>query len=492
MPDHTDPADREAAAAATASDWNAETLRAALGQAAEWTIDYRSHVEERPVFPAVAPGDVRRALAAAPPRSAEPFERVLADFDEHIVSGLTHWNHPGFLAYFSSSTRAPSIVAELLVAAVGVNAMLWRTSPAATEVERTAVDWLRQAVGLPESFTGLIFDTASTATFTALLAARERAGAGVRDDGLPGGPALAVYTSEQSHSSVEKSAMAAGLGRRAVRRIETDAAFRMRPEALEAAITDDLEAGIRPAMVCATIGTTSTASVDPVPALRSIADRYGVWLHVDAAYAGPAAMVPEQRPLFRGWETADSVVLNPHKWLGTSLDCSVLLYRDAAPFRASLALTPTYLESEDDETNLMDIGLALGRRFRGLKLWVLFRCVGTDGLAETMRSHIAMAAAAAARLVEGGVFELAAPVSFSTVCFRANLEGDPAGADRWNRDILRRVNAGGRSFLSHTELDGRYTVRLSVGSVHTEERHLDEVLEALHRAAADLSPGEPG
>lgn len=482
MPDHTP----------DHTDWSGETLRAALGRAADWTVDYRERVEERPVLPDVVPGDVRRALAKAPPRAAEPFERVLADFDEHIVSGLTHWNHPGFLAYFSSSTRAPSIVAELLVAAVGVNAMLWRTSPAATEVERTAVDWLRQAVGLPDTFSGLIFDTASTATFTALLAAREGAGDGVRDDGLPGGPALAVYTSEQSHSSVEKSAIAAGLGRASVRRIETDAAFRMRPEALEAAIADDLEKGIRPAMVCATIGTTSTASVDPVAEVAAVARRHGVWLHVDAAYAGPAAMVSEQRAHFRGWEAADSIVLNPHKWMGTSLDCSVLLYRDVAPFRASLALTPTYLESEDDETDLMDIGLALGRRFRGLKLWVLFRCVGTDGLAETMRRHIAMAESAAARLVEGGVFELAAPVSFSTVCFRAAREGDPAGEERWNRDILARVNAGGRSFLSHTELDGRYTVRLSVGSVHTEERHLDEVLEALHVAAADLSPGEPG
>ncbi|WP_419949416.1 pyridoxal phosphate-dependent decarboxylase family protein [Candidatus Palauibacter sp.] len=475
------------------ADWSPEALRGALEQAAEWTIDYRRRVGELPVFPTVEPGRVRRALGDHPPLEPDPFEGILADFDEHIVSGLTHWNHPGFLAYFSSSTRAPSIVAELLVAAVGVNAMLWRTSPAATEVERTAVDWLRQAVGLPPSFSGLILDTASTATFTALLAARELAGTRVRSDGLAGGPALAVYTSEQSHSSVEKSALAAGLGHRSVRRIEVDEAFRMRPEALDAAITEDLANGVRPAMVCATIGTTSTASVDPVEALAAVTRRHGVWLHVDAAYAGPAAMLPEQRGRFRGWEEADSIVLNPHKWLGTSLDCSVLLYRDVAPFRASLALTPTYLESEDDETDLMDIGLALGRRFRGLKLWVLFRCVGTDGLAGTLRRHIEMAESAAGRLVEGGVFRLAAPVSFSTVCFRAATAGaDPEAEDRWNRDILSRVNAGGRSFLSHTELGGRYVLRLSVGSVHTEERHLDEALEALHRAADELSPGGPG
>ena len=495
--DQTPAAGDRAGTDPASADWSSELLRDALERAAAWTLDYRSRVGEFPVFPAIEPGRVRRALGDRPPRSPDSFERVLADFDAHIVPGLTHWNHPGFLAYFSSSTRAPSVAAELLIAAVGVNAMLWRTSPAATEVERTAVDWLRQAVGLPAAFSGLILDTASTGTFTALLAARERAGTEVRDRGLAEGPSLAVYTSEQSHSSVEKAALAAGLGRRAVRHIETDDAFRMRPEALEAAIERDVARGVRPALACATIGTTSTASVDPVEPVAAVTRRHGVWLHVDSAYAGPAAMIPEQRPRFRGWEAADSIILNPHKWMGTSLDCSVLLYRDATPFRASLALTPAYLESEDEETDLMDIGLALGRRFRGLKLWLLFRCVGTEGLATTMRRHIAMAEAAAARLVERGVFRLAAPVSFSTVCFRAAARDNAAGRDaeaedRWNRGILARVNAGGRSFLSHTELGGRYTLRLSVGSVHTRERHLDEALEALHRAADELSPGGPG
>lgn len=508
MPNHAERGDPAGAAVQpdpASVDWSPEALRDALHEAVEWAVDYRRRVGELPVFPDIEPGRVRQALGKRPPREPQPFARVLADFDEHIVSGLTHWNHPGFLAYFSSCARGPSVAAELLIASVGVNAMLWRTSPAATEVERTAVDWLRQAVGLPAAFSGLILDTASTGTFTALLAARDRAGRRVREEGLAGGPAIAVYTSEQSHSAIDKSALAAGLGHRSVRRIAVDDAFRMRPEALETAIARDVANGVRPALVCATIGTTSTASVDPLEALATVTRRYGVWLHVDAAYAGPAAMLPEQRGRFRGWEAADSIVLNPHKWLGTSLDCSVLLYRDVAPFRASLALTPAFLESEDDETDLMDVGLALGRRFRGLKLWMLFRCVGTDGLIATMRRHIATAEAAAARLVEGGVFRLAAPVSFSTICFRAVVGGaaaDGAGADgagtggdaarkaeeRWNRAILGRVNAGGRSFLSHTELDGRYTLRLSVGSVHTEERHVDEALEALHRAADELSP----
>ena len=469
------------------SDWDPETLEAALSLASAWAVEYRRRVEDYPVLPDVRPGDVRARLGGRPPREPEPFAQVLADFDERIVPALTHWNHPGFLAYFSSCTRGPSVVAELLIAAVGVNAMLWRTSPAATEVEQVAVDWLRQAVGLPDRFAGIILDTASTSTFTALLAARERAGSEVRELGVAGSPDLVLYTSAESHSSVEKAAIAAGLGRRSVRRVEVDESFGMRPEALEAAMNADVDRGARPAMVCATVGTTSTGSVDPVAQIAEIAGRHEAWLHVDAAYAGPAAMLPELRPLFDGWEEADSIVLNPHKWLGTSLDCSVLLFRDPTPFRAALALTPAYLESGAEETNLMDFGLPLGRRFRGLKLWVLFRCVGTDGLAQTLRRHVEMASGAADRLRVGGVFELAAPVSFSTVCFRAVGGGDPEEQDRRNREILRQVNAEGRVFLSHTELDGRYTLRLSVGSVHTEPRHLDEALDALDRAADSVA-----
>ena len=471
------------------SDWSSDELRQALRRASEWTIGYRDRVAEFPVLPHVEPGDVRSQLAKGPPIEAEPFERVLADFDEYVVPGLTHWNHPGFLAYFSAATRGPSIAAELLIAAVGVNAMLWRTSPAATEVEVVAVDWLRQAVGLPEAYSGLIFDTASTSTFTALLAAREHARSDVREDGLTDGPRLMLYTSEQSHSSVEKSAIAAGLGRRSIRRIEVDGEFRMKPAALEEAITEDSQKGALPTMICATVGTTSTASVDPVHEIGEVARKFGAWLHVDAAYAGSAAILPELAPNFVGWERADSIVINPHKWLGTSLDCSVLLYRDPTPFRSSLALTPAYLESEQANSNLMDIGVPLGRRFRGLKLWILFRCVGLKGLAQSIRTHIEIAQTAAARLDASPRFELAAPVSFSTVCFRAVGLGDTEAEDHWNRDILSQVNAEGRVFLSHTELEDRYTLRLSVGSVHTQPEHVREALDALDRAANDLMPG---
>ncbi|MCG8468167.1 MAG: pyridoxal-dependent decarboxylase [Gemmatimonadetes bacterium] len=473
-------------------DWSSSELREALASAAEWVLAYREGVESRPVFPNVEPGEIQARLGAEPPARPDPFDRVLADFSEDIVPGLTHWNHPGFMAYFASCARGPSVAAELLIAAVGVNAMLWRTSPAATEVELVAVDWLRQALGLPADFRGVILDTASTSTFTALLAARERAGDDVRRRGLFDAPALTVYTSEQSHSSIDKAAMAAGLGLASVRRVAVDERFRMRPEALSEGIDADLAAGARPSFVCATVGTTSTASADPVRAIADVVRRHDdLWLHVDAAYAGSAALAPELRDPFDGWELADSIVVNPHKWMGTSLDCSVLFFRDPTPFRASLALTPAYLESEEaPATNLMDFGLSLGRRFRGLKLWTLFRCVGTDALADTFRGHVRMAADAADRLTSSGRFELAAPVSFSTICVRAVGAGEPDELDAGNRDILRRVNEGDSVFLSHTELDGRYTLRLSVGSAHTEPRHVESAVEALIRAADDLARTE--
>lgn len=486
------------AADGTVRDWSAETLRDALDRTTRWLLGYRDRVGSLPVFPRTRPGDIRAALPERAPRGPEPFERVLEDFERLIVPGLTHWNHPGFLAYFASATRGPSVAAELMIAAVGVNAMLWRTSPAATELEVVVVDWLREALGLPGGFRGVILDTASTSSFTALLAARERAGDRVRERGLAGGPPLAAYVSEQAHSSLEKAAIAGGLGRAAVRRIPTDDRFRMDVGALARAIADDRSRGVRPALVGATVGTTSTASVDPVAAIAGVAEEAGAWLHVDAAYAGSAALLPETRGLFEGWERADSIVVNPHKWLGTSLDCSVLLFRDPGPFRESLALTPAYLESRDGEVvNLMDFGLPLGRRFRALKLWVLFRCVGVDGLAASLRQDIERARWFANRIERHPRFRLAAPPSFSTVCFRAEPDGAPpsdARADALNRRVLERVNRRGRVFLSHTELGGRYVLRLSIGSVHTRPTHVEAALSELDAAVeAELgSPGGPG
>ncbi len=473
---------------AAAADWSREELAEALARGVEWVLDYRDRVGSLPVFPRVEPGEVRARLPSSPPRSGAGFARILEELDAVVVPGLTHWNHPRFMAYFPSSSAGPSIAAELLIAALGVQAMLWRTSPAATELELLAVDWLRQAVGLPDDFRGVILDTASTGSFTALLAAREVAGRDVRERGLlgrPEHPRLALYVSELAHSSLEKAAIAAGLGRESVRHVPTDERFRMDPAALSAALARDAERGVRPAMVCATIGTTSAASVDPVAPIAAAAARHGAWLHVDAAYSGPAAMLPEVRGEFAGWELADSIVINPHKWMGTPVDCSVLLFRDPAPFRRSLALTPAYLESEHEEvTNLMDFGVALGRRFRGLKLWMLFRAFGTEGLGGILRSHIGWARAAASRLEADGRFELAAPVGFATVCFRAVPRGDrdPVRGDELSRRVLGAVNAEGRAFISHAILGGRYTLRLSIGSVHTRESDVDAALESLFRA----------
>jgi len=488
--------DGSAADAETGRDWSPAELREALELTTRWLLDYRDRVGTLPVLSRARPGEVR--LPATAPRGAEPFGRVLEDFDRIIVPGLTHWNHPGFLAYFASATRGPSVAAELMIAAVGVNAMLWRTSPAATELELVVVDWLREALGLPDAYRGVILDTASTSSFTALLAARERAGDRVRDHGLADGPRLALYVSEQAHSSLEKAAIAAGLGRSAVRRIPTDGSFRMDVAALARAVDADIAEGTRPTLIGATVGTTSTASVDPVGDIATVAERVGAWLHVDAAYAGSAALLPEQRHWFAGWERADSIVVNPHKWLGTSLDCSVLLFRDPAPFREALALTPAYLESEHGEAvNLMDFGLPLGRRFRALKLWVLFRCVGTEGLAASLREHIELARGFANDIEADPRFGLAAPLRFGTVCFRARPAGGAASgarSDELNRRVLERVNRRGRVFLSHTELDGRYTLRLSIGSVHTRDSHVREALSELEMAyeAERESPGGPG
>jgi len=488
MSDTTNPSIARSAGACPAIDWSSDELARALAAASEWAVRYRERVADFPVFPDVAPGETRALLPQSPPRRPESFDSVLEDFDRIVVPRLTHWNHPGFLAYFSSAARGPSVVAELLIAAVGVNAMLWRTSPAATELELVVTDWLRQAVGLPAGFQGVILDTASSSSFAALLAARERAGENVREHGVGGQGAvpLTTYVSDQAHSSIEKAVIAAGLGQASVRRIPSDGRFRMDVDALERALAADVAGGARPMLIGATLGTTSTASTDPVADIADIADETGAWLHVDAAYAGSAAMIPEARAPFQGWERADSIVINPHKWLGTSLDCSVLLFRDPDPFREALSLTPEYLTSQDDDgTNLMEFGLPLGRRFRALKLWMLFRCVGTEGLADMLRSHIAMAADFAARLEADERFELVAPVQFSTVCFRAlppSIGGETLDGDEMNRRVLGRVNRTGRVFLSHTELAGRYTIRLSIGSVHTQDDDIDAALRDLGEA----------
>lgn len=450
---------------------------------AEWIADYRRRLPSLPVLPNLEPGDVLARLPERAPESPEPLEALLSDLDRLIVPGLTHWNHPGFLAYFSSSSSDPGVLAEFIAAALNVNAMLWKTAPAASELETRMIDWIRQFTGLPSGFEGVLQDTASSSSFTALLAARERAMPGTREHGLyaPGSVAgrPRVYQSDQAHSSMDKAAIAAGIGLAGIRRIPSDGDFRMDPQALRNQLGADRSSGDLPVLVCATLGTTSTASVDPVAEIAGICAEHGVWLHVDAAYAGPAAALPELEPLFAGWERADSIVLNPHKWLTTPIDCSVLLFRDSEAVRRSLSSTPVYLETGVEARNLMDYGLPLGRRFRALKLWFLFRRTGAEALRDMLRDHIALAAGFADWVRDEDRYQLAAPVSFSTVCFRAVppdaevSESDPRRWNAWNRTLLNEVNRRGRVFLSHTELLGQYVLRLAVGSAWVRQEDLD-------------------
>jgi aromatic-L-amino-acid decarboxylase len=445
-------------------------------EAIDWIADYLSHPGRYPVLPRVAPGQLLDALPKSGPEQGEPMERLLDDFRRLIVPAVTHWNHPGFMAYFANTSPGPGILAELLTASLNANAMLWKTSPAATELEQAALDWLREWMGLPAGWFGIIYDTASTSSMHAIAAAREMADPEARPLGASRG--LTLYTSEQAHSSIEKGAMAIGVGQRNVRKIPVDAEFRMRPEALAQAVEADLAAGLRPFCVAATVGTTSTTSIDPVPAIADVAERHGLWLHVDAAYAGSAAIVPELRHILAGVERADSLVVNPHKWLFTPVDLSAFYTRRPEILRRAFSLVPEYLRTAEDPraVNYMDYGVPLGRRFRALKLWFVMRYFGRQRMAEIIRSQIAWARELADAVDADPRFERAAPAPFSVVNFRYK------GTDDENRRLLEAVNASGRFFLSHTVLDGKFTLHLAIGNLGTTRDHVMQAWETIRRA----------
>jgi aromatic-L-amino-acid decarboxylase len=433
-------------------------FRADGAAALEWAARYLEGVRELPVLSRVEPGAVRAALPAAPPDEPEPFTAVLQDLDDVLLPGITHWNHPRFFAYFAISGSEPGILAELLAATLNVNAMLWRTSPAATELEELVLDWVAQLMGLPDGLHGHIEDTASTSTLAALAAAREL---------RPGG---VVLCSEQAHSSVEKAARILGLE---ARKVAVDDEFRMRPDAVARAL-EDAEA----AAVVATVGTTSTTSVDPVPAIADLAEQAGAWLHVDAAYAGSAMVCEELRWAFEGCERADSLVVNPHKWLFTPVDCSCLFSRRPEVLRRAFSLVPEYLRSDEDATNLMDYGPALGRRFRALKLWAVIRCYGRSGLQERIREHVRLAQLFASWVEAEPGWDVVAPVPFSAVCFRHE------GSDEENRAIVERANATGEVFLSPTVLRDRTVLRLAIGNLRTTRADVERAWAVLRDAAA--------
>ncbi|HVR46975.1 MAG TPA: pyridoxal-dependent decarboxylase [Candidatus Binatia bacterium] len=468
-----------------------DALRDDLNRVAAWIGRYYEHPEEHRVLPDVKPGDVAAVLPAEAPESAEPLARILDDFERIVVPATTHWNHPRFFAYFATSAAPAAVAAEALAAALDVKAMLWRTSPAATELEEVTMRWLGRLLGLPRDWTGVIYDTASVAGFTALAAAREALGLAIREEGMAGRelPPLRVYVTGETHSHVEKAAIALGVGRNNVVRVACDETFRMRPDALTASIEADLAAGMRPLAIVATVGTTSTTSIDPLLEIAEIAGQHGVWLHVDAAYAGIAAIVPEFRGLLDGVERADSLVVNPHKWLFVPMDCSVLFLKDEAVVRRAFSIVSEYvlMTPESDATNYMDYGLQLGRRFRALKLWFVLRSLGAQGIRERLRAHVALAQELARWIRDEPNWGILAPHPLSVVCFRYAPPGlNEAELDALNAAVVEAVNGTGEVFISHTKIRGRYAIRLAIGNLRTTRSDVEHAWRLLKREAAAM------
>jgi len=476
-------------------DLDPDIFRSEAHRLVDWISRYLEGAERYPVLSRVRPGEIRSALPPAPPPLGEPLEAILADVERIIVPGLTHWNHPGFFAYFANSSPGPAVLAEALAAAFNANAMLWKTAPAATELEQVVLDWLRQMLGLPAGLFGVIQDTASTSTLVALAAAREAVpGLDVRRRGLVGQARLRMYASDQAHSSVEKAGIVLGIGQDGLRTIPVDDEYRMQTAELARAIAEDRAAGFTPFAVTATVGTTSTTSIDPVPAIAEVCAREGLWLHVDTAYAGSAAVVPELRWVLAGCERADSLVVNPHKWMFVPVDLSVLYTRRPEVVRQAFSVLPEYLKTAEEAAapNLMDYGVSLGRRFRALKLWMVIRAFGAEGIAARIREHVRLAGLFRGLVEADPRFEIAAPSPLSVVCFRARFPGtSPEEQDRRNAEMMEAVNATGEAYLSHTKLKGRTVLRLAVGNLRTEERHVRRAFELLKAGGASGAPPGP-
>ena len=467
-----------ATASQPASDWQAyvEDFRRAGHQTVDWIAEYLTNVADMPVLAQTKPGELLDALPKSAPEKGEPFDAILRDFDRLVLPAVTQWNHPRFFAYFACSGSTPAILGEMLAAALNTNGLHWKTSPAVAELEQRALDWLRQWIGVPEGWFGIVYDTASTSSMHAVVCARELADpeartAGSRND-------LVLYTSDQSHMSIEKGAIAVGVGQKNIRKVPSDAEFRMRADMLATMVEEDKRAGKRPFCVVATVGTTSSTSIDPVPQIADVAEQHGLWLHVDAAYAGAAAILPEQRHIMAGVERAHSLVFNAHKWLFTPIDLSAFYTRRPDILRRAFSLTPDYLKTQDDPRahNLMDYGVPLGHRFRALKLWFVMRYFGRERVEAILRSHIQWAQDFAALVDAHPKFERMAPTPLSVVCFRYK------GSDDENRAILERVNASGRMFIASTVLNGKLTLRLAIGHLETNWRDVQEAWELLQKA----------
>lgn len=460
-------------------------FRATAHRAVDWISDYLDHVDAYPVLSRVKPGEIAAAFGGEAPRQGRPLEDLLVEFEEKILPGITHWNHPAFFAYFSITGSRAGLLGEMLSGALNVNGMLWKTSPAVTELETTVLEWLRKATGLPDGLFGIINDTASINSYLALAAAREATGFNIRELGMTGRelPQMRVYCSDQSHSSIEKAALALGFGARGIRKILSDEDYRMDVSSLAHAIEEDIAAGVKPVAVSCTVGTTSTAAVDPVAEIARITAKHGIWLHVDGAYAGPATIHPRFRWIWNGIEGADSIVINPHKWLFTQVDCSVLYTKRPDMLKETFSLVPDYLKTAESEViNYMDYGLQLGRRFRALKLWLVLSHYGTERLGEVIGAHVDLAEDLARHVEATPGFELAAPQSLSVVVFRrvvrrADGSVDEEASERANEALMNAINESGRAFVSQTRLRGRYVLRVAIGNGATTKAHVDRLRE---------------
>ena len=474
------------------SDMPSEEFRKNGYQLVDWIADYLRDIEKYPPLSQVNPGDILKRIPQTPPNKGEEIEKVLEDVDKILMSGITHWNHPGFMAYFNSTSSGPGILAELLTAGLGINGMLWKTSPAFTELENSMMNWFRQMVGLPENYWGIIYDTASTSSMHAIASAREQLDFGFREKGMAGRndvPRLRLYCSEQAHSSIEKGALTLGIGLEGIKKIQVNDKYELIPAKLDEAIKEDLENGWEPFCVVATVGTTSTTSIDPLEQISEICEKYNIWLHVDAAYAGVTAMIPEMKWITNGWDKADSIVINPHKWMFTPMDLSIYYTRKPEILKQAFSLTPEYLKTNIDSEveNLMDYGIQLGRRFRSLKLWFVIRYFGVEGLASRIKNHISLAKELGKWIDEKEDFERMAPVLFSTVCFRYNPGNKKEGElNELNEKLLEEINASGRIFLSHTKLNEKFVIRLTIGSIRHEKKHIIEAWEIIKNCSQEL------
>jgi aromatic-L-amino-acid/L-tryptophan decarboxylase len=459
-------------------------FRAHAHELVDWMADYLEGIERYPVKSSVVPREIIRQLPAAPPQKGEAFEQIFRDFQSILLPGMTHWQHPSFFAYFPANSSPPSVLAEMLTATLGAQCMSWATSPAATELEERVMEWLRGMIGLPETFTGVIQDTASTATLSAILSAREhRTGFLINERGFSPEMRFTVYCSSETHSSIEKAVKIAGLGRTQLRKLPVDDRYALVPCALDDAIERDQRRGYTPLCVIATLGTTGSTSIDPLRPIGEICRKHRLWLHVDAAFGGSALILPEFRWMLDGIEHVNSFVFNPHKWLFTNFDCSAFFVRDVGTLVRTFEILPEYLKTSESErvNNYRDWGIQLGRRFRALKLWFVIRTYGVEGMQARLREQIAMAQMLAEKIQKSPDFELLAPSTLSLVCFRYHPPGidDDSRLDAMNESLMGALNASGKLYLSHTKLSGRFTLRMAIAQTNVEQRHVDSAWEQI-------------